>query len=122
MLNRPIILVAEDEILIQEVMRAFIEDAGMVPVCASSAEEANALLDQNPGIDAAFLDIDLGPKGTGFQVARHARETHPHLPIIYTSGAFQPRFGDERVEDADFVPKPYSPEAVAGRLRAAVKG
>jgi DNA-binding LytR/AlgR family response regulator len=94
-----IILVAEDDELIRAIM------------CASTAE-ALALVNRHSEFCAAFIDIDLGDRGGGYEVARKVHETLPGVKIVYTSGGPQGDFEHERVQDALFVPKPYTPDRV----------
>jgi DNA-binding NtrC family response regulator len=110
--------VVEDQLIILENMRQELEDEAFHVLAAASAEEARALIDE-PGqrIDAAFLDIDLGPGDNGFCVARHAREVMPELPVIYTSGGVRGGLLSERVQGSLFVAKPYYPSQVGALLK-----
>jgi two-component system, response regulator PdtaR len=119
------VLVAEDDELIRAVMCELLSDHGFVPAPAASTAEALRLVDERPDLAAAFIDIDLADHGGGYLVARRARERMPEMKIVYTSGAPQAELARERVDDADFVPKPYRPDRVcsliAGRFGAHVR-
>ena len=118
------ILVVEDDPLIREVMHDVLEDEGFEAVCAESTDGAIATLEQNQGgeIIALFADIDLGDRGGGYEVARHARRVKPDIKVIYTSGGAREDFASQRVEDATFVQKPYLPTQVCSLLRNKIAG
>ena len=110
------ILIAEDEILVQDITREVLEDHGFNVVCASTTDEALRIVETGRDFDTVFLDIDIGDKGGGYRVARRVRTLHPQTRIIYTSGGAMGEFERERVEDTEFVPKPYSLEQVCAML------
>ena len=116
MVDKRSILVVEDDPIIREVMCLTLADAEFEVMQAESAPEAIALLEGGSVIDAAFLDVDLGDRSGGFEVARRAREMRPGIEIIYTSGGAQERFAQERVDRGIFVPKPYRPSRVCSLI------
>lgn len=119
--TRPAVLVVEDDALIREIVCDMLEGASFDVVSVGSTQSALTVLDSGVRIDAAFVDVDLGDRGGGYIVARHARETRPDLTVIYTSGGPQENFARERVENSAFVPKPYLPSRVRALLEAAVR-
>lgn len=114
------VLVAEDDELIRAVMCDFLSDRGFVPAPAANTAEALKLVDERPDIQAAFIDIDLADRGGGYLVARRMRERRPDVKIVYTSGDAQGEFANQRVDDADFVPKPYRPDCVCSLIAGRV--
>ena len=117
---KPAVLVVEDDELIREIVCDALEDAAFVVLSVESTQSALMVLDSDAPIVAAFVDLDLGDRGGGYVVARHARATRPKLAVIYTSGGAQENFARERVEDSLFVPKPYAPSRVRALIEAAV--
>ncbi len=111
------VLVVEDDPLIREVMCEILEDANFQVLGQDSTAGAVEVLDSGAAIDAAFVDIDLGDRGGGFEVAKHARERRPDLVVVYTSGGGQPTYAQERVEDSVFVQKPYLPSQICELLK-----
>jgi CheY-like chemotaxis protein len=82
-----VVLVAEDEALVQEVVIAALEDAGFSAIVASSGDQALSILTKDAStIRALVTDIDLRSQITGWDVARHARELNPDLPVVYMTG------------------------------------
>ena len=78
------VLIVDDEIYIQEILKTTLEDAGMECVTAGNAEEAlSALVSQK--FDLAFLDLRLpGKKGT--ELIQEIRASYPNIAIIIVSG------------------------------------
>ena len=115
--RKPAVLVVEDDPIIREVMCEILEDANFQVLGEESTAGAVEVLDSGAPIDAAFVDIDLGDRGGGFEVAKHARERRPNLVVVYTSGGGQPTYAKERVEDSVFVQKPYLPSQICELLK-----
>lgn len=80
------VLVVEDEPEVRRVAMTFLRKLGYAPLEADTAETALRLLSTQPGIDLLFTDIVLGGDMTGFELAAKAREQHPHLSVLFTSG------------------------------------
>jgi PAS domain S-box-containing protein len=80
------VLVVEDEQEVRRVAVAFLRTLGYVPCEAGDAATALALLARRSNIDLLFTDIVLGGEMTGFELAAKAREKHPRLPVLFTSG------------------------------------
>ena len=118
------VLVVEDDPIIREMMLDVLADEGFTTLCAETTQEAIQTISRNEGDDitALFADIDLGDHGGGYEVARHARRVKPDIKIIYTSGGAREDFSRERVEGADFVQKPYSPNQVCMLLKSKLAG
>ncbi len=108
----PTILVAEDDELIRAIMCEVLGDHGFRTAEAASTASALRLIDERDDLCAAFIDIDLGDRGGGYLVARRVRERRPDMKILYTSGGAHSDFEYERVDDAEFIPKPYRPDSV----------
>jgi CheY-like chemotaxis protein len=112
------ILVAEDDELIRAIMCEVLLEHGFQPVEAASTPAALALVDGRDDLCAAFIDIDLGDRGGGYEVARRMHAQRPGVKIVYTSGGPRGDFESERVEGALFVPKPYTPDNVCDLIAA----
>ncbi len=119
MQQRRTVLVVEDDPIIREIMHDVLEDEGFHAICAETTQEAIQTMGDNEGdnITALFADIDLGDRGGGYDVARFARQVKPGIRVIYTSGGAREDFSKERVENAEFVQKPYSPDRVCQMLK-----
>ncbi|MGZ6039325.1 MAG: response regulator [Phenylobacterium sp.] len=83
----PTILYVEDEPLIQELAVIALEEAGFSVAAISSGRDAIAALDEGgDAFRALITDVDLTPGPSGWEVAKHAREKYPGMPVVYVSG------------------------------------
>jgi CheY-like chemotaxis protein len=112
----PTILVAEDDELIRAIICEVLGDYGFRTAEAATTAGALRLIDERDDLQAAFIDIDLGDRGGGYLVARRVRERRPGMKIVYTSGGPHSDFERERVDDAEFVSKPYRPDNVCNLI------
>jgi len=124
---RPLVLVAEDEVLIRDLIEAALEDGGFAVVLANTGAEAIAVIDARSGELAALVtDVDLGSGPTGWDVARHGRDGDPNLPIIYMSGGSPHRWTAEGLPNSVMLSKPFAPAqlvvALAAQMNAAEPG
>jgi CheY-like chemotaxis protein len=105
-------LVVEDEPTVRALAESIIEALGYRILSAANAREAIALLEQDEPIDVLFTDINLpdGPDAIdGLELARKAVELCRNLRVIYTTGHGQTDGMTALfVEDATFLPKPYT--------------
>ena len=106
------VLVVEDEPTVRALAESIVETLGCTILSAANAREAIALLKQDEPIDILFTDINLpdGPDAIdGLGLARKAVELCPGLRVIYTTGHGQTDGMTALfVEDATFLPKPYT--------------
>ena len=119
-MNRPRVLVCDDEPQILRALRVVLREAGFDVIEAATAEEALDKASVRPP-DAAILDLVL-PDGTGIEVTRALREW-TRIPIIVLSAV-----GDEEDKVAaleagadDYVTKPFGSRELVARLQAALR-
>jgi CheY-like chemotaxis protein len=107
-----IILVVEDEPTIQQVLEDSLVEAGFVVSKAFSGKEAIEMLDA-PGAHfrALITDVDLKSTVTGWDVARHARQIAPELPVIYATATLH-EWESMGVPNSILIAKPYAPAQV----------
>ena len=79
------VLVVDDDDLVRTVAVDTLEDAGFEVIEAATAEEALDRCEEREA-DVLFTDIMLSGNLDGWDIAEKCRETHPHLPVIYTTG------------------------------------
>jgi CheY-like chemotaxis protein len=105
-----LVLIAENDEEIRNVLQASFEDGGFAVVLASTGEEAMATLEaQHQELRALVTDINLGSKATGWDVARHAREINPDLPVVYVTGAEGHNWAALGVPNSVLITKPFAP-------------
>lgn len=106
----PIVLVVEDEILIQHVVEDALSEGGFKVVSAESGEMAIKLFDQNPSYRALITDVNLGThRLSGWDVARHVRESIPDLPVVYMTGDSGAEWSARGVPNSVLLTKPFAP-------------
>jgi CheY-like chemotaxis protein len=110
------VLVVEDEPMIRLSVVMDLEDAGFNVLEAGDTDEAIALLDEHPDVQALFTDIELPGSMNGLSLAATVRDRWPQIKIIVTSGRVC-RPDADIPDDALFMPKPYLPQRVASTIR-----
>jgi DNA-binding response OmpR family regulator len=102
------ILVVEDETLILLDLESALEEAGFEVVAAANAEQAIVAFDENPGKFRALVsDIRLGRGLSGWEFARHVRQTNSTIPVVYVSGDSAGQWGAEGVPNSIMISKPF---------------
>ena len=120
--NRERILVAEDDTLLQSVIRDIIESFGYEVRVVSSGRAALALLETGEEFAVLLTDIVMPGSIGGFELARLAREASPDLPVVYMSGYAGHMEEDMGEVIAPMVRKPCQPHELAEVLSQAVRG
>jgi CheY-like chemotaxis protein len=77
----------------------------------------------NPPFRAVVTDINLGRnRMDGWDVARHARENKPDMPVVYMTGDSADEWASKGVPNSILLTKPFAPAqlvtAVAQLLNA----
>lgn len=113
------VLVVEDDPAICELIAEILREVRVRPICARDEHEAYLAIPSLPTIQALVVDIDLGSKVTGIDVARFARRVIPDLPVIYVSGKAPPEALEAQGAPAGaFVQKPFRADELLGKLFA----
>lgn len=118
----PTVLVADDDPTVRQVLSDYLRRAGLDVVAVSDGEAALTAVSR--GVDAAVLDVMMGPPD-GLEVCRRLR-TDPstaHLPVIVLTA-----LGDELDRIAgfetgadDYVAKPFSPRELVLRVQSVLR-
>lgn len=114
------VLVVEDERKIRDLLRAYLEHAGLtVLTTASGAEGIQLARTAEP--DLIVLDLRL-PDVPGEEVAREVRtcSTVPIL-VLTAKAATEDRIGCLELGVDDYVTKPFSPRELAARVRTVLR-
>ena len=104
------VLVVEDEVLIEVLIRDGLTDAGYRVEAESAPADAIARLERQDCEWAGLVtDINLGPNClTGWDIARRARELCPALPVVYVSGDSAHDWTSQGVPQSVMIPKPFA--------------
>lgn len=84
--NKPVILVAEDDVMIRMGISDHLRNVGFVVVEAANADEARVLLATGTPVEAVFSDIYMRGPRDGVELALWIELHHPDIPILMTSG------------------------------------
>jgi DNA-binding NtrC family response regulator len=103
------IFVIEDQELVLSVLEEGLIEAGFGVEAVSTAEAAILKLDaEGRNFCGLITDIDLGGQLTGWDVAKHAREINPQLPVIYMTGASASEWASKGVPNSQLLQKPFA--------------
>jgi PAS domain S-box-containing protein len=113
------ILVAEDDPKVREPTARLLQQLGFEVVVATSADDAVRRLGER-SYDVLLSDMVM-PDKSGREVARRARELHPHLPVVFMSGYPEDVIDDGGVLASDVVllRKPFGAERLVDAIRRA---
>lgn len=112
--NMPTVLVVEDDVLIREIVKDELEDAGYTVVVAPDADAAVAVLEARRDIHLVFTDIDMPGSMDGLKLAACVRDRWPPVHIIITTGKARPA---TIPANALFIAKPYVGRNVVAAMR-----
>ena len=114
------ILVVDDEKLIRDVVREYLEVESYEVVEASDGDKVEDILSKD-NIDLIIMDIMM-PHKDGFQTVKELRKTY-NVPIIMLSARgeeYDKLIGFDLGID-DYVTKPFSPKELVARVKAILK-
>jgi DNA-binding response OmpR family regulator len=115
------ILVVEDHLSVQKILRRLFESAGYrVEVCGDGRSAMDAFRKRTP--TAVILDLSL-PMLSGKDVCREIKRESPHLPVVVVSASTDETDKVVLLELGadDYVTKPFSSTELLARVRAAIR-
>ena len=114
------LLVVENEAAIKTLVQMALERHGYVVLTAESGSEALRLAAAHQGpIDLLITDVVM-PDLRGPELARRLIEQRPTLATLFMSGYMDDALGEDTATfsvPVDFIQKPFSPSALAARVR-----
>jgi two-component system alkaline phosphatase synthesis response regulator PhoP len=114
------ILVVEDEIAIQTVVRTYLESAGYTVYSAASGDEGLALAQQIQP-DLVILDLML-PGMDGMEVTARLRQNSDVYILMLTARSEEmDRVAGLRLGADDYLTKPFSPRELVARTEAILR-
>jgi CheY-like chemotaxis protein len=117
--GRETILLVEDEHAVRELARTVLESHGYSVIEAVSAEDAQELASRRGGkIDLLLTDVVM-PAMSGRDLARRISAQSPQTRVLYMSGYTDNVIAEGGVLEAgmSFLQKPFSPRALAAKVR-----
>ncbi|MEW6509608.1 MAG: PAS domain S-box protein [Bacteroidota bacterium] len=113
------LLIAEDEPLLCDLLKATLEGAGYTVLAASDGEQAVSMF-ETFGDDIALVITDIGlPRMSGRDVFLRIRTLQPTARVLIATGYIDPEAKTELLSlgASGFLQKPYLPEEVARSVR-----
>ena len=118
------LLLVEDEDAVRALVRNVLKERGYRVMEASRGEDALELADQYWGqIDLLVTDVVM-PQMSGRELARRLANLHPQIKVLYISGYTDNAVWHQGGLDSGgaFLQKPFSPEALARKVREVLGG
>jgi signal transduction histidine kinase/ActR/RegA family two-component response regulator len=118
-----VILVVEDEERLRHLTVETLTELGYTVIAAASPVHALEQVAARPDIALLFTDVVM-PDMNGRRLVDSARQIRPDLRVLYTTGFTRNAVVHNGVLDADvnFLPKPFSMEDLAAKIRQALDG
>jgi len=114
------LLLVEDDILVRMTVALMLEDDGFQVVEASTAEEAQRLMQGGLNAMVMVTDVDLGAGPSGMELADELRSQRPDLAIIFITGRLASLAGRELKPREAILPKPFEGSALSRLVRKMV--
>lgn len=112
-MNKPLVLIVDDEPLIAVMVEMAFLDAGFDVRTAMDAVEAAVRIGElDTQLSALVTDVRLGAGPDGWAVAAGARRNLPRLPVVYMTGDSAADWEAFGVPDSVMVQKPFVVEQV----------
>jgi len=111
-----VVLLAEDDVVLRNIIRLTLERAGFRVLAAADGIEALTFSRKYCNrIDILLTDVDM-PKLDGISLAEHVKKQRPETLVLVMSGRWR---SVVRVYDVDvkLLPKPFSPEILLETIR-----
>ncbi len=116
-----LLLLVDDDELIRSMLSESLGDGGFDVKAARNGNEAIAILDElSTSLRGLITDVNLGSGPDGWDIARHARELRPELPIVYMSGASAHEWASHGVPNSTIVHKPFAPAQILTAVSALI--
>jgi signal transduction histidine kinase/CheY-like chemotaxis protein len=112
------VLVVEDQEQVRRYALAVLRAQGYKALEAGNADEALAIFEREP-VHLLLTDVVM-PNLSGRELAARLASRWPVIKVLFMSGYTDDTivFPSELGEEAHFIQKPFSPEALAGKVRA----
>lgn len=116
-LHQPVILVADDEALIRNLVTLLLQHEGYFVLSAADGHEGLELSRKYPGlIDLVITDVQM-PRLNGTDLCAHLIEERPGIRVLVMSGADMREIVSQNA-NMPFLPKPFDGETLKAKVRA----
>jgi DNA-binding response OmpR family regulator len=115
--HQSVILVADDEPLIRNIVTLLLQHDGYFVLSAADGHEGLELSRKYPGvIDLLITDVEM-PRMNGTDLCGHLMEERPGIKVLVMSGKDMKEI-TRRNANMPFLPKPFDGETLKARVRA----
>ena len=111
--ERPRVLLADDEVLIRDLVQESLEGAGYDVLVVGSGSEALEALETEGEFVAVVTDVNFGAPPMGWDVAVRAREIRSNIAVVYMTGDSAHEWSAHGVPQSTIVTKPFAPSQLA---------
>ena len=113
------ILLVEDEEMVREFTLQALTTRGYTVLSAADGTEALRIAQETAGKIWLLVTDIMMPQMNGGALAERFLRLHPEAKVLFVSGYADASSGQQMVQEmsADFLPKPYTPGALAARVR-----
>jgi DNA-binding response OmpR family regulator len=108
--------VVEDEVLIRNFVEFALVEAGFDVLGVARKEALAALNEKAATVRVLITSIGIGPGLSGWDIATHARELHPQMPVVYLSGYGPGNWPAQGVPDSLMLQKPVTSAQVVAAV------
>jgi hypothetical protein len=115
--RQSVILVADDEVLIRNLVTLLMQKEGHFVLSAADGHEGLELSRKYAGtIDLVITDVEM-PRLNGTDLCAHLLEERPGIKVLVMSGADVREIVSQNV-NLPFLPKPFNGQTLKARVRA----
>ncbi len=116
-IDRICLLLVEDDVLVRLTVALMLEDDGFTVIEASTAAEAQRLMQGGLNAMVVVTDVDLGAGPSGVDLADQLRSQRPDLAIIFITGRVASLAGRRLNLREAILPKPFEGSALSQLVR-----
>ena len=115
--ERRLVLLAEDDVMVRNLVRLVLEEANFAVMVAADGVEALAVSRAHPErIDILLTDLDM-PRMNGVSLIEQIQQERPEIRVLAISGRLWEPLRIANVE-VSVLPKPFSPDVLVQTIRA----
>ncbi len=117
------VLIVEDDVPVRLLVVDVLQELGYVAIEAGDSRDALPILQSGERIDLLISDVGL-PGINGRQLAEIARQTRPHLRVLFITGyaAMAASRSDFLEPGMDMITKPFAMDDLATKIRGMLSG
>lgn len=115
--RQPVVLVADDQVLIRNLVTIVMQREGYIVIAASDGHEGLELSRQYSGkIELVITDMEM-PRLDGGELCAHLLEERPGIKVLVMSAANMSEMVAHNIH-LPFLPKPFDCETLRAKVRA----